>query len=105
MTGFSPKVVEGECREFVVLPPAGVQFDEPDLQARIAEALREAFPDAGFTVIAPKESIREDEFMIMPVVEEINGVRTSRLPHADVIAEIGAFLTVNFATIRAPKLH
>jgi hypothetical protein len=103
MADFSPKVVNGESREFVVLPPLGSQFDEPALHQRIAEALREAFPDAGFTVLAGGP--REDDFTIMPVVEERNGVKTSRVPHPDVIAEIGTFLALNFATIRAPMLN
>jgi hypothetical protein len=102
---FAPKVVNGECREFVVLPPEGVQFDEPTLHTRIAEALREAFPDAGFTVMGRDNPLRDDEFTIIPVVEERDGERMSRLPHPDVIAEIGNFLTVNFAGIPAPKLH
>lgn len=100
---FSTKVVKGECREFVVIPPDGAQFDELGLQARIAEALREAFPDAGFTVISAE--YRNDDFTILPVLEERNGVMTTRMPHADVIAEIDTFLTLNFATIRAPRLH
>jgi hypothetical protein len=101
---FAPKIVNGECREFVVLPPESAQFDEPALQARIAEALRKAFPDAGFTVMGTDDPLRDDEFTIIPVVEERDGERMSRLPPADYIAEIGNFLAENFAGIQA-KLH
>lgn len=100
---FTPKAVNGECREFVVLSPKGAQFDKAAVQNRITEALHEAFPDSGFTVLRVSEP--EDEFMIIPVVEEVDGVRAARLPHADMLSKIDAFLVMNFADARPPTIH
>jgi hypothetical protein len=105
MMVFVPKVVDGECREFAVVPPAGLQFDEVALQNRIGEALREAFPQSGFTIICTDQSLRSDEFWIVPVVSESRDGPATRMPQESVLAEMMAFLTANFAAIPTPTLN
>ncbi|MFU0507930.1 hypothetical protein [Pseudaminobacter sp. NGMCC 1.201702] len=101
---FVPKVVDGECREFVVVPPVGVQFDEPALQERIVEALRDEFPESGFTLV-DTAAARDEEFRIIPVLSATDAGPVSRMPAESVTEEIDSFLALNFATIPAPKLQ
>ncbi|WP_146148978.1 hypothetical protein [Pseudaminobacter soli (ex Li et al. 2025)] len=103
MMAFVPKVVDGERREFVVVPPADVQFDE--MKDRIAEALREQFPQSGFTIITDVQSLRGYGFTLVPVIMEPADGPATKPPSESVLAEIMAFLDVHFASIPAPKLN
>lgn len=92
-----------ECREFLVIPPLGAQFDEPEMMQRIAEALSEEFPDAVFTVA---DGDRGDEFSIYPILGVANSdTPLARMPAQGVMAAIIDFLEANFAGIPKPGIH
>ena len=102
---FIPKVVNGECREFVVMPPLGIQFEDTALHQRIVRALSEEFSDYHFSLVCVEGHERGVEFTVVPVIEETSGGQTAHLPSEKLLSEIDYFLAVNFATIPAPKLH
>ena len=102
---FIPKVVDGECREFAVLPPLGTQFEDTALHQRIVRALSEEFSDSHFSLVCVEGRDRDVGFTVVPIIEETSGRSKAHLPSEKLLSEIDHFLAVNFATIRPPRLH
>jgi hypothetical protein len=100
-----PKVVDGECREFVVLPPLGTQFEDSALHKRIVQALSDEFSDLHFSLVCVEGNDRDVEFTVVPIIEERSGRQTAHLPSEELLSEIGQFLAIHFASIPAPKLN
>jgi len=59
---------DGETREFVVFPPAGLGFDAVSKQREIAEVLDRKFPNMRFTVTTQGEPREERGFKLMPLL-------------------------------------
>lgn len=92
-----------ECREFLIIPPIGAQFDEPDMMKRIAEALGEEFPESLFTVAGGD---REEDFAVYPVLGMTDSDQPLlRVPDEGVIGAIRDFLEANFASMPKPSMH
>lgn len=92
-----------ECREFLIIPPFGAQFDELDMMKRITEALGEEFPESMFTVTGGE---RGEDFAVYPVLGLTGSDQPLlRIPDEGVVAAISDFLQTNFSRIPKPALH
>jgi hypothetical protein len=99
---FVPKVVDGECREFLVIVPVGVQFKNPAVLQEIADALHKEFPETVFTVASAGN---QKNFIVYPVLGATGAHQIARMPVEGVVEAIGDFLETNFATIPKRMLH
>lgn len=88
------KSEEGETREFVVVPPEGAEFDQPEKHREIEAALTNAFPSCKFQVTTVPT--RYDDFFFLPIMgvagDPGNAQPMLKPPAIELVDEITRFL-------------
>ena len=81
------------CRDLIVVPPIGAQFETPAFLAEIRNLLDDAYPDYDFTITTQSE-FRDDSLVLIPVLGSVDGEGSvlASLPDITTIQEIGNLL-------------
>jgi hypothetical protein len=99
----------GETREFLVFPPAGLGFDAASKLREIAEELARSFPDMKFTVMTHGEPREERGFKLMPLLGAADSNKPMlQWPSIDVLETILSCLAgfiVQAEKEAKPQLH
>ncbi|AMS39340.1 hypothetical protein HNQ95_006032 [Aminobacter ciceronei] len=81
------KAEDGETREFLVIPPAGVWFDTR--RREIATELERRFPNMKFTVTMVSGEQDDRSFKVVPILGTADGKQPMlKWPSMDVIEEV-----------------
>ena len=87
------------CREFIVLPPNGDEFDAPGMHDRIRRALASRFPAYEWHLM-PHGRHREECFVFLPVLGVAGGapweISMIERPDIEDLQEIADFLFQEF---------
>ncbi len=91
-----------QCRELLVIPPHGEEFNEPETLKRIKEAVSARFPDYVFQV-GIESQFRDDSFVLIPVMGVVDNANPQPLkapPDFEEMHEIGEFLFHQFVGLK-----
>ncbi|MEO5326475.1 hypothetical protein PV773_24495 [Mesorhizobium sp. CC13] len=97
---------DGECREFIVIPPEGDHFDDPIELMRIQDALDERFPTMKF-IVSISGPVRYEDFAVVPVLGVAGGADPKpmlRPPAIDLLEDIATCLA-QFTAGNRPLLN
>ena len=89
-------------REIMVMPPAGADFDDTRMHARIAAALTRKYPQFDWRITIDGTP-RTDSFVLIPLQGEAAAAGLLGAPSADLLRAARAFLQRSFA--RAARLQ
>ncbi|MER9758509.1 hypothetical protein [Mesorhizobium sp. M0138] len=81
------------CKDMIVVPPIGTQFETPEFLAEISALLDDAFPDYDFTITTVSK-FRDDSFVLIPMLGSVGGEGSVLAAYPDMTAmqEIGLLL-------------
>lgn len=81
------------CKDLIVVPPAGAQFETPEFIADIRKLLYRAYPNYDFTITIESQ-YRDDGFVLIPVIGMVGGENSGVATYPDMakMQEIGSFL-------------
>ncbi|ESY36976.1 hypothetical protein X746_28475 [Mesorhizobium sp. LNJC380A00] len=81
------------CKDMIVVPPIGAQFETPEFLAEISALLDEAYPDYDFTITTISK-FRDDSFVLIPRLGSVGGEGSVLAAYPDMTAmqEMGNLL-------------